>query len=146
MRSEPIIVPATYKDIRIPAERLRAVMLADLLPEDVILECELALQELLTNLVDHAYGGDAVRTITINLACDATRMLIETRDTGKPASVDLEKAVMPDPTDLAEGGYGLAIIKSLVDEVNYKTENGINIWQLIKYLNRTPGKEETHGS
>lgn len=146
MQLETIIVPATYKDIRIPAEQLRNMMFAGKQPEDIILGCELALQELLTNLIDHAYRGDAAKFITIKLDCDATRMLIETRDTGIPASIDLEKTKMPDPTDLAEGGYGLAIIRSLMDEVNYKAENGMNIWQLIKHFNRTTGKEESHGT
>jgi serine/threonine-protein kinase RsbW len=134
MRSEKIIIPATYKDIRIPAERLRVLLNNAGQTEDVINGCELALQELLTNLIDHAYGGDAGGLITVSISCAADQILIETNDNGNPAKVDLNKVEMPDPTELAEGGYGLAIIRSLMDEVNYKIKNGMNTWQLIKYF------------
>ena len=134
MRSEQIFIPATYKDIRIPAERLRALLFYEGQKEEVINGCELALQELLTNLVDHAYGGDAGGLITVSISCDPVRILIETSDTGSSVNVDLGKVEMPDPTDLVEGGYGLAIIRLLMDEVNYKIDNGMNTWQLIKYF------------
>ena len=134
MQSESIVVHATYKDIRMPTQRLRALLLTNHVREEVINLCELALHELLTNLVDHAYQGDENRLIKVNMIYDAARILIETQDTGIPSHVDLDNISMPDPADLAEGGYGVAIIQSLMDEVEYKHENGKNLWKLVKQI------------
>ena len=134
MKTESIAMHATYKDVRLPSERLRAMLSANHVAEDIINGCEMALHELLTNLVDHAYEGDGSKTITVNIAYQKTSILIETQDTGKPAKVDLNKISMPEPEHLAEGGYGLALIQALMDEVKYKSNNGKNVWQLVKHI------------
>lgn len=137
-RTKQFLIPATFEDIRIPAEYLRALLVKAALDESIINGCELAVQEHLTNLVEHAYVGNSDNTITINITCDENQVMIETIDKGKPVNVDLSKVKMPDPMDLAEGGYGLAIIQSLMDDVTYNTNNGRNTWQLIKFIHRTP--------
>lgn len=132
MQSETLEVHADYKEIRYPSARLRGLLEKNLIQGEIIDQCELALQELLTNLVDHAYNGDTSRTITVTLTCLPTRVLIETQDTGIPARIDLKKTSMPKPEDLAEGGYGMAIIQSLMDEVSYWTDEGRNTWRLVR--------------
>ncbi len=134
MRSESIAVRSTYEDIRLPSERLRALLSINHVEEGIINGCELALHELLTNLVDHAYAGSENGLITVNLACDETGILIETRDTGKRSQLDLNRVSMPEPEELAEGGYGLAIIQALMDEVTCRQEGAVNIWQLRKRI------------
>jgi sigma-B regulation protein RsbU (phosphoserine phosphatase) len=134
MNSESITIHANYQDIRLPAARLRQLLSAHRIPEETINRCELALHELLTNLVEHAYEGDDNKLITVNLDCQASHIQIETQDTGRATNVNLSQAVMPDPMELQEGGYGLAIIISTMDEVNYKSEAGRNTWNLIKKL------------
>ncbi|MEI7845983.1 MAG: ATP-binding protein, partial [Chloroflexota bacterium] len=71
--------------------------------------------------------------IRVSLSFESSSIVMETRDLGKPAQVDLSEVSMPDPLDLAEGGYGLAIINSLMDELHYHTENGQNIWRMTKF-------------
>jgi sigma-B regulation protein RsbU (phosphoserine phosphatase) len=137
-RTKQFIIPATYEDIRIPAEYMRRLLVKSGLADSIINNCELAMQEHLTNLVEHAYVGKSDNLITVNIACDDDQVLIETVDTGEPVDIDLSKVKMPDPMDLAEGGYGLAIIQSLMDQVTYNTNNGRNTWQLIKFIHRAP--------
>ena len=132
MKSASITVHATYQELRLPAERLRTLLSINNVAEDVINGCELALQELLTNLVDHAYHGNAEGLITVNVSFDGNTVLIETHDNGITPQIDLDQVSMPDPEDLAEGGYGMAIIQSIMDDVRYKTENASNVWQLFK--------------
>jgi len=134
MPNETIEVHADYKNIRIPCERLHALLKNSDVPEETINLCELALQELLTNLVDHAYVGNANGIITVNLSRSPRQIVMETLDTGIPPQVDLNRVSMPDPTELAEGGYGMAIIQSLMDEVKYSTSQGTNTWRLVKEL------------
>ena len=132
MNSESITVHATYHDIRLPSEHLRQLLSIHKVAEEIINSCELALHELLTNLVDHAYEGDGNKLITVELAYDTQQIHIQTQDTGRVAHVDLNATVMPDPTQLQEGGYGIAIITSLMDEVRYTSDQGRNTWSLLK--------------
>lgn len=134
MQSESINIRSTYKEIRLPSERLRVLLASNQVTEEVINGCELALHELLTNLVDHAYEGNENGNITVNITCDTEFVTIETRDEGKPANIDMAGVTMPDPTELAEGGYGMAIIQMLMDDVKYKFEDSKNVWRLIKRI------------
>jgi serine/threonine-protein kinase RsbW len=134
MRTESVIIQATYEEIRRPSEVLRSLFRNIHISEEITNGCELALHELLTNLVDHSYEGDGRQTINVKVTYHPTWVLLETVDTGTPMQLGLHHVRMPDPTDLAEGGYGLAIIQSLMDEVRYRYENGRNIWQLVKYI------------
>lgn len=133
--TETLTVPANFKDIRVACEQLRALMIQNnASPEDVNL-CELALQELLTNLVEHAYEDNPSGQITVTFTYQPDQIHITTKDSGNPATVDLNVVAMPEPGELAEGGYGLAIIQSVMDKVEHTYENGQNHWQLIKKLN-----------
>ena len=134
MSNEKMTVNANYKDIRIPSEKLRTMLKRANVSEDITGLCELALHELLTNLVDHAYEGVSNGLIEVQLSCTSDSVIMQTQDSGTPANVNLDQVHMPDPADLAEGGYGMAIIRSLMDDVNYGTSQGKNIWQLIKHL------------
>lgn len=133
--TETLTVPANFRDIRVACEQLRALLIQNnASPEDVNL-CELALQELLTNLVEHAYKENPSGQIAVTFNYRPGQIKIETKDSGNEAKVDLSVVAMPDPSELAEGGYGLAIIQSVMDEVTHTYENGWNHWQLIKKLN-----------
>lgn len=135
MQTQSITVHATYKDIRQPAEHLRSLLSSQHVPEDTINVCEMALQELLTNLVDHAYANDGSRLINVRLSWQNDQIIIETRDQGAPIGTEaLNSVSMPDPSELAEGGYGMAIIQAVMDKVEYRRENDENIWQLVKEL------------
>jgi len=127
-------IPADYEQLRSASLALREMLIQSRVAETTISSCELILQELLTNIVDHAYLGDASQSIHINLSIHSRQLIIETQDTGVAANVDLENVAMPDPLAFQEGGYGLAILMSLSDEVLYRRENQINIWKLVKQI------------
>ena len=134
MQTESITVHATYDDIRRPSELLRRLFNSNRVSEEITNGCELALHELLTNLVDHSYEADGSQLILVKVTCSQAWILLETRDTGAPMTLELDQVRMPEPSELAEGGYGVAIIRTLMDEVKYGFENGTNIWQLKKYV------------
>lgn len=134
MLYEDITVRSNNRDIRIPCDYLRIYSKRAGVPEETINMCELALQELLTNLVDHAYAGDLNQLIKVAFSISPEQIIIHTYDTGIPAQVNLDAVQMPQPEELAEGGYGIAIMKSVMDEVNYSHSNGTNEWILVKNL------------
>lgn len=134
MFNENLTVNASYEEIRQPCELLRINLRRAGVSEEIAGHCELALQELLTNLVDHAYKGDTNRQILVRMACNREQIFLQTEDTGLPADLKLEDVHMPEPDELAEGGYGMAIIRSLMDDVRCDSTQGKNVWTLIKNL------------
>ncbi len=134
MFNESLTIYANYQEIRQPCERLRTLLKQADVADEVASVCELSLQELLTNLVDHAYEGDSNGQITVRMASNRDQIFIQTEDTGIPANVNLNNIHMPEPEELAEGGYGMAIIQAIMDEVRYESSKSKNVWSLIKNL------------
>jgi serine/threonine-protein kinase RsbW len=95
-------------------------------------EAQLAVQELCVNIATHAYDGrdDARFDVDLRLAEDVLHA--EFRDRGT-----LFEAGAVRPPDLEHGqehGYGLFLIRTLVDDVQYASEHGENHWHLVKRL------------
>ena len=86
------------------------------LPDDTLADLKLALTEATSNSVRHAYGdGDGHVEISFELRED--RLVVEVSDDGggfEPAAGPGNGA--PDP-ELSEGGLGIAIIRSIADEL-----------------------------
>lgn len=58
---------------------------------------------------------------------------IEIRESG--ASFDIAQVTSPDLQSLPEGGMGLFIVRSFVDELWYEP-GPTNVWSLVKYRSR----------
>jgi DNA-binding response OmpR family regulator len=118
------------------------------LPEDVRESLGVAFREMLSNAVE--WGGRLDRTRTVRIACLRTqRMLIyRIADPGLGFDIDgLRHAAISNPEDdplrhaivreeqgLRPGGLGLAITRSLVDELIYNEARNEVVF--IKYLDR----------
>lgn len=76
-----------------------------------------AVGEAFNNVVDHAYdglGGD----LTIEIDSRDGEMCVTLRDDGRP--FDIDKVPPPDLASLPESGMGVYIIRSFVDELDYR--------------------------
>jgi serine/threonine-protein kinase RsbW len=107
---------------------------------DDIEDIKLAVSEACTNAVDHAYtGGDGEIDICIRILGD--RIEIEVIDRGNSFNVnDIEERTGPiryEPSmnSLRERGLGIYLMKTLMDEVDIKGDNGV-IVTLTKYLRK----------
>jgi anti-sigma regulatory factor (Ser/Thr protein kinase) len=98
-----------------------------------IARIELAVEEALVNICQHAYH-DAAGTMEIRCTQgEAQNFLIELMDAGKPFNV-LEQPLpdlQPDIEQRPVGGLGVLLIRSLVDTVVYRRDANRNILQLI---------------
>jgi serine/threonine-protein kinase RsbW len=102
-------------------------------PAVTIYNIQLAVQEISANIVDHAYGATGGRIdVTMQVLPRPHRLVIQLLDTG--ATFDLTAAIMPDLDEIHEGGYGLFLARSLLDDLSYSTLPGGNIWRLTKRL------------
>jgi anti-sigma regulatory factor (Ser/Thr protein kinase) len=77
---------------------------------------ELAVGEALANAYFHAYDG-ARGPVDLEIAYDGTRFAITVHDQGKGLPFEPEFPAPPDPAE--GGGYGLIVIKGLMDEAQF---------------------------
>jgi hypothetical protein len=86
------------------------------------------------NIAGHAYEGRTDGWVSVSLAFDAVSrsFSIELLDTGTP--FDPSSVAAPDLEALQEGGYGLFLARSLIDDVIYTTKPDGNRWRLVKKL------------
>jgi anti-sigma regulatory factor (Ser/Thr protein kinase) len=93
----------------------------------------LAVQELLVNIVQHAYDG---KQGTIEFAMQQAKdsINIQVRDYAPKAFEKPDQLKAPDPLDLPEHGMGLYIIYQTFDEVAYQRLADGNHWRLVKAL------------
>ena len=134
MESVSFQLPAGFEKLRKASIALRDLLIHHNVKEEVVNNCELALQELLVNIAEHSYSQDESRFISVNLRIVGKHFFIETEDSGVPANVNLKEVVMPDPLDLQVRGYGMALIMELMDYVDYQYRDGKNLWVLSKAI------------
>jgi len=100
---------------------------------------ELAVDEACANVIEHAYGSDSSREVTVRAVLDAEAVQIEIVDTGK--GFDPTQVPQPDLEQLIRtrksGGLGMRLIQSLMDEVQYNIGPGQkNELRMIKHLKK----------
>ena len=144
-----LTVPGTLRyraiAVRIVAEAARLVSASaqrdptDPLDNDVRDPFDLAVvsafAEIFNNVAIHAYQRKGGGTIEITIEPRDRELVIEVKDTGRPFDID---EVPPLPTDLdeaslPEGGMGIHIAKTMLDEMTYEP-GPPNLWRLRKRL------------
>ena len=103
-------------------------------PQELLEGVQLAAHEVCANMVRHAYAGRSDGRIVVGLRLEEAprRLLVELRDTGLP--FDPGQARTPEPDELPTGGYGLLLVRKLMDEVRYTSGPDGNRWLLVKYF------------
>lgn len=116
-----LTIPARAEYITLGRLALTGLSKVRPLGEDVLGDLKLALTEACTNSVRHAYGdGGGVVEIVYELHHD--RLVVEVADDGEgfnPGEADDDGS-----EDLSEGGLGIAIIRSLTDELEIGSSPG----------------------
>ena len=100
-----------------------------LLGEDRIPLIELAVTEVATNIIRHAYGGQSDAFVQVSARLFPEMFLIEFVDKGK--SFNPGTVPQPDFDGSREGGFGLYIVSQIADDVVYlKGKDNTNRTQL----------------
>ena len=112
------------------------------LPEADRHALEIALGEVLTNIVQHGFAGAVGAPIEMNWEERADALVVDVSDTGCAIPAARLQAAGPDafafdPSNIAalpEGGFGLALVKAAIDGVDYRSADGVNCLHLEKRL------------
>jgi anti-sigma regulatory factor (Ser/Thr protein kinase) len=97
-----------------------------------------AFMEIFNNVAIHAYQRKGSGMIEIEIALSGDAIVIEVRDDGRPFDID-DVAQLPadlDEESLPEGGMGIHIAKTMLDEMTYEP-GPPNLWRLCKRLSTT---------
>lgn len=107
------------------------------LPLGVVADMNVALDEVLTNIIQHGYSDDRIHEIRIRLTVDNDVLEAVIEDDGKP----FNPLATPPPTNLAAslrerpvGGLGIYFVKRLMSEVAYARVENRNCLMLKKRL------------
>ena len=100
------------------------------LPKSLVDEVELAVSEACTNAIRHGADDDASAAVTVRFVLSETQLVIDVSDQG--AGFDFEEIPVPEFEKHPEGGYGLYIIRQIMDEVHYTRDNERNIFTMKK--------------
>ena len=86
--------------------------------EETLADLKLAITEAASNSVRHAYA-DGSGVVEVVYRLDGARLEVEVADAGTGFEVGTANG---DPEDLAEGGLGIAIIRSIADEFELRSD------------------------
>ena len=147
--------PFDYVEIRIPAKpqyvsvaRLTISGLANRVgfTYDDIEDLKIATSEAITNAVQHAYSEDEDGEVVIGCAMYEGKIEIMVADHGKSFDFEETKAQvgpyseMEEVSFLREGGLGLYLIETLMDEVKVHQQEGITV-----FMTKHVGIEQVDG-
>ncbi|KKB38209.1 anti-sigma B factor RsbW [Bacillus thermotolerans] len=105
---------------------------------DAIEDLKIATSEAITNAVQHAYQGDEKGEVTVGFALYEKHLEVMVSDSGKSFDFrETKKALGPYKEGsvefLREGGLGLFLIETLMDEVKVHQNEGVTLF-MTKYL------------
>lgn len=107
--------------------------------EKLAYDLNLVLTEAMANAIQHANVGDPAKEVHIEISIVERRLIIKVYDFGE--GFDVEEYFEPHPLD--EHGRGIYLIRSVMDEMNYRpTEEGhvLEMWK-----NLDPARSEPNG-
>lgn len=125
-----IDLPGTNKYLNVLSAAIAEFMVRACTADDALIyNIQLATQEICTNIVDHAYANSDNQRIILTLEMrEAGELIIIITDKGKPFNSTLDDDTLPPEAQVR--GYGLHLVKSLIDNVTYVRKDDMNLWTL----------------
>ncbi len=98
------------------------------LPQKCLLEINLGLDELFTNIISYGFGDESEHQIKFSLAKDRETLVVQVEDDGIPFN-PLDAADPVESQDLDSiniGGLGIHLVKKVMDDIDYQRVEGKN--------------------
>lgn len=134
---EQIVLPATIDRLSEVLEFVDSILDSNSCPESVKLQIDIAVEELFVNIANYAYNPEeGPAEIKCSVEEATNRVIIEFRDHGVPydplAKADPDITLSAEERDI--GGLGIFMVKSSMDNVSYRHENGNNVLTIEKSM------------
>jgi serine/threonine-protein kinase RsbW len=125
-----LTVPGELPQIRCIRHWLEGVLADRRLSAHDVSDLALAVAEICTNIVRHGYGSAGGGDIEIQVSNQEDAVHVVILDRAPPFSPD--RIEVPPLDALQEGGYGLALARSVVDDMRFEHAPGRNRTILVK--------------
>ena len=110
------------------------------IPNDIVLDLKLAVDEACTNIITHGYEGMDPGSIILSIRIEPERILVQITDFGHV--FEPEEAPQPDLEAALEdremGGLGLYLIYQTMDNIDYQSSTEGNTLTFTKLFNSEP--------
>lgn len=139
-RAVRLRVPARLESIRWLTALLDELAREAQLSEQGVFHCRLALDEALTNIINHSYANRPNGMIDASIRASNGVCTISLTDFGEPYDpTRVDPPLTRDSLDeVRPGGLGLHLIRSVMDEVRYATGPTGNRLTMVKHIH--PGE------
>ena len=132
-----LVVTSDTKFLMVVREFVVRLVRQSLLAREEENKVTLAVDEAVTNIIEHGYESGIDGQIEVEVEADEAQFKIVIRDTGK--SFNPEGVPEPDMNEhVAAGrkrGLGIFLMRQIMDEVRYRFKEGIkNELTLVKYI------------
>ena len=111
-------------------------------PDEIILDLRLAVDEACTNIITHGYQGMDPGSVILSFWIEPDRIMVRITDFGH--AFEPVEQPMPDVTaaldDQELGGMGLFFIYQTMDNIEYQSSVAGNTLTFTKYLHRPTDK------
>lgn len=133
-------VPSSTENLALIREFVAAIGEQAGFSENETARLALAVDEACTNVIEHAYNNEATHEVTVRVTVDEDEIVFEVIDRGK--GFDPTQAPLLPVEELIRqrkgGGLGLRLIRSIMDDVQYRIVPGEkNELKMVK--KRRPG-------
>jgi len=108
---------------------------ANNIPSEIQHDLRLVIEEIFSNIVDHADVTSKNNDVIVELNLDTHAIKITFTDTGNAFNPICDHENCMDENDHSEGGMGVHLIKSLTDQQEYKRINQQNVFTVTKHYN-----------
>ena len=102
----------------------------------VAMKLQVAMEEMVTNVIFYAYPEGTSADISLTAESDEKELTFILSDTGKPfdptAKEDADTET--NPMDREQGGMGILIVKNIMNEVTYQRLGDMNLLTMKKKL------------
>ena len=137
-----IVINSDLKNVSLVGMAISALCPLIARPHISAPDIELCVVEAVNNCIEHAYEKEKGHEIEVLFRLYQDRLVIVICDMGKSMGqnclAQADRSVLetdPDHIDtIAEQGRGLAIIKEIMDVVDYETKDGKNCLSLTKFI------------
>ncbi len=137
LRNKIINIKSRTSGMEIMNEQLARLVKDWEIADDVAFSMNLALEEIVTNIIDYGYKGVEDYDIIIRFTLEKHRLRIQIKDNAP----EFNPLDVKDPDDLNKpleernvGGLGIHLVKKFTDNFSYRRSNGKNIVTLTKNL------------
>jgi serine/threonine-protein kinase RsbW len=115
-------VPSSTENLALIREFVVSVSGQAGLAEKEIPKLELAVDEACANVIEHAYGHDVSKDVTVRVTFDEFLLRISVIDEGRGFDPQLapEQSLDTLVHERKSGGLGIRLIRTLMDEVEYQ--------------------------